>query len=102
MLLPIAKVQPSYFKDSFVLKALLDTLQLPPNAKLFTADAVSMYTNIKTKEALEAIGNFIVENHGEFPHLDPDAVREALHLVFENNIFALGDTYWRQISGTAM
>ena len=102
MLLPIAKAQPSYFKDSFVLKALLDVLQLPPNARLFTADAVSMYTNIKTKEALEAIGNFIVENHGEFPHLDPNAVREALHLVFENNIFAFGDTYWRQTSGTAM
>lgn len=102
MLLPIAKVQPSYFKDSFVLKSLLDNLILPPNARLFTADAVSMYTNIKTKEALSAIGDFIMENRDEFPHLDPDAVREALHLVFENNIFALGDTYWRQTSGTAM
>jgi hypothetical protein len=25
-----------------------------------------------------------------------------LHLVFENNIFKLGDMFWKQISGTAM
>ena len=99
----MAKIQPSYFKDSLVLKSLLDNLDLPPNARLFTADAVSMYINNKTKEALmTSIGDFIMENREEFSHLDPDAVREALHLVFENNIFALGDTYWRQISGIAM
>ena len=93
MLLPMAKIQPSYFKDLFVLKSLLDNLVLPLNATLFTADAVSMYTNIKTKEALAAICDSIIENQDEFSHLDPDAVREALHLVFENNIFALGNTY---------
>ena len=43
---PIAHAQPSYFKDSFTLKALLSDLTLPPNALLFTADAKSMYTNI--------------------------------------------------------
>ena len=26
----------------------------------------------------------------------------ALHLVFENNLFKLGDTFWQQTSGTAM
>ena len=90
MLMPIVKAQSSYFKDSFVLKDLLDNLHLPPNARLFTADAVSMYTNIKTKEALAEICNHIT------------AVRQALHLVFNNNIFALGDTYRRQNSSTAM
>ena len=102
MLLPIAKDQPSYFKDSFVLKALLDKLILPPNARLFTADATSMYTNIKTEAALQEIGTFITEHQAEYPHLDAEAVIAALHLVFKNNIFALGDTYWRQTSGTAM
>ena len=102
MLMPIAKAQPSYFKDSFVLKDMLDNLHLPPNARLFTSDAVSMYTNIKTKEALEEICNHITVNQRKYHHLNPEAVHQALHLVFNNNIFALGDTYWRQISGTAM
>eukprot|EP00956_Cyclotella_meneghiniana_P030459 scaffold76745_cov49-Cyclotella_meneghiniana.AAC.3 len=102
MLLPIAKDQPSYFKDSFVLKALLDKLVLPPNARLFTADAVSMYTNIKTSTALQEIGTFITKHQAKYPHLDAEAVIAALHLVFKNNIFALGDTYWMQTSGTEM
>ena len=58
-LLPIQAVQKSYFKDSFELKTILDTLEFPPNALLFTADASSMYTNIKTEPALSSIEEYI-------------------------------------------
>ena len=50
------KIQPSYFKSSFDLREEIDTLELPLNASLFTADAVSMYTNIPTDRALLFIG----------------------------------------------
>ena len=60
MLLPIARAQPSYFKDSFVLKDLLMALgTLPSNAILFTSNATSMYTNIKTDPALAAISAYL-------------------------------------------
>lgn len=103
-LIPLQRDQPSYFKDSFALKSLLDELELPPNALLFTSDAKSMYTNIRTEPALHHISEYIksVRHEPRFNHLCPEALIEALHIVFENNMFKFGDTYWHQISGTAM
>jgi hypothetical protein len=38
----VQQAQQSYFQDSFELKKLLDGLELPLNARLFTADATSI------------------------------------------------------------
>jgi hypothetical protein len=46
---------PSYLKDSASLLTELKTLNIPPNAKLFTADATGMYTNIDTVVRVSAI-----------------------------------------------
>ena len=100
-LLPIQSKQQSYFKDSFELKAILDTLEFGPNALPFTADAVSMYTNIETNPALESIGNYI-ENETNMADRKKEALIKGMNLVFRNNLFKFGDTYWHQISGTAM
>ena len=59
---PLAKIQKSYFQDSFTLKKELDLQKLPSNARLFIFDATSMYTNIKTGPALHRIGQFAPEN----------------------------------------
>ena len=99
-LLPLAIDQPSYFKDSFALKDLLLALHLPPNARIFTADAESMYTNIPTETALKAISSFIVDKLGD--KKSTQALISALQLVFRFNFLKFGDTYWQQISGTAM
>eukprot|EP00957_Ditylum_brightwellii_P002756 211555-Ditylum_brightwellii.AAC.1 len=44
----IAKSMPTYWEDSKQLKDNLIQLNVPPGAKIFTADATSMYTNLKT------------------------------------------------------
>ena len=80
----------------------MDYRSLPSNALLFTSDATSMYTNIKTTPALECISNYLREIKDQFHHLHCEALIEALHIVFRNNMIKLGDTYWRQISGTVV
>ena len=96
---PIAQRQQSYFQNSFALKTILDEMEVPNNTKLFSCDAVSMYTNIPTGPALEVVGNYLMQNCN--PKL-ATALIEALTIVMENNIIRFGDTYWRQIAGTAM
>ncbi len=100
---PIAHAQPSYFQDTYCLKQLLSSIEIPPNALLFTADAKSMYTNIRTKPALDHISNLLRSKEGRsFHHYDATALIEAIEIVFQNNILQFGDTYWRQTSGTGM
>jgi len=85
---------PSYIKSSIDYLARLRRLQeekpFPPTARFFICDAVSMYTNIPTGPALR-----------ELKHL-PAHVVDALALIMRHNIFQFSDTYWKQLSGTAM
>jgi hypothetical protein len=101
-----AKRQRSYFKSSFDLKTDLMAMELPPNATIFTADAVSMYTNIHTETALHAITTYLLQNKDMVLELlfdlQPLALMEALRLIMTNNIFWFGNTHWLQLSGTAM
>ena len=66
----------SYFKNTLELKKELLNLHLPRNARLFTADAVSMYTNIPTHTALNLIGKYLDQyqrkHNNDYPK---DAVR---------------------------
>ena len=51
----------SYFKNTLELKKQLLELHLPTNARLFTANAMSMYTNIPTHTALNLIGKYLAQ-----------------------------------------
>ena len=99
----VAKSTISYIKNSLELKEQLLKLNLPPNTRLFTTDAVSMYTNIPTHTALNLIGKHITQykrkSNGTYP---ADAIREALRLVMTMNIFTFGDLTLKQLNGTAM
>ncbi|KAL7544454.1 hypothetical protein ACHAWF_007836 [Thalassiosira exigua] len=93
---------PSYIRDSHDFLAKLKKLgRLPPNAKLFTADAKSMYTNIDTDHAINVISTWL--DSLELPDGFPlDAVKEAMKLVMRNNVFEWGDCFFLQLLGTAM
>ena len=85
------------------LKKQLLELRLPANAGLFTADAVSMYTNIPTHTALNLIGKYLtqyqLQKNKECPQ---DAVRAGLRLIMTMYIFTFGDLTLKQLNGTAM
>ena len=66
---------------------------LPPNARLFTVDATSMYTNIDTAHAIQVIGLWL--GGLQLPEGFPlEAVKDAMALVTKNNIFEWGDLYF--------
>jgi len=93
----------SYIKNSSDLISELRTLQLPPSAKLFTADASSMYTNIDTTSGIQAIRNLLETYHNYIPDTFPkDFFLTTLETVMNNNIFSFGNTFWQQLQGTAM
>ena len=98
----IAKQQESYFRNSFELRQQLCSTTYPTNAKLFTADAVSMYTNIPTNTAIMLIAKHIRKSVTEERPKQNDALIAALKLVMLNNIFCFGDMTFKQLNGTAM
>ena len=99
---PVARQQKSYFKSSYILKQELLAMNLPPNATLFTSNAVSMYTSIPTAQALREIAGYLRRNHRLFPDVPINALIDALTLVMKINIVQFGDTHWLQLSGAAM
>jgi hypothetical protein len=57
---------------------------------------------METELALRIIGEYLRTHASDFPSIDMDALIEAMTLIMKYNIFKFGDTWWRQISGTAM
>jgi hypothetical protein len=94
--------QKSYFKSSFDIKTELVTMDVPPGARLFIADAVSMYTNINTDRALQFIYQHIRENVSQFANVPAEALIEALEIIMTLHFFTFVDTTWIQDRGTAM
>ena len=95
---------PTYLKDSNdLLKDLAALPILPENARIFTADATAMYTNIDTATALEAF-NFLFDHYKkEIPENFPrEFFLQALEIVMNRNLFQFDDTFWLQLDGTAM
>lgn len=95
---------PGYLKDSRSLLQRLSRLgKLPATARIVTADAVSMYTNIDTAHGLETMKKWFDLHAHELPYKFPtQMVLDAIKLVMYNNVFQFDDTYWLQLTGTAM
>jgi hypothetical protein len=93
---------PSYIKDSKQLIHKIKQLTLPLNARLFTADATSMYTNIDTNIGIQALENIFNTNTSIPESFPKELFLKTLRIIMENNIFTFGDTYWIQNQGTAM
>jgi hypothetical protein len=100
----ICKHLPFALQSSAVLvQELLELGPLPLAARFFTCDASSMYTNIDTEHALEVIGNWLHESPiPKLEQVNVTALLMGLRLVMSFNVFCFGDSYWHQLTGTAM
>lgn len=74
---------PSYIKDSNEILNDMQKLEpLPPGARLFTADATAMYTNIDTKHGIQTIQKWLEKHKGELPPNYPSQlIVELLEIV---------------------
>ena len=77
-------------------------MEVPPNVRIFTANAVSMCANTPTRRALHVVGRYLRSNRRRFASVPINALMSALQLVMTNNVFTFGDTSWHQKTGTAM
>jgi hypothetical protein len=103
----VVKHMPYVAKSSATVIADISKQEWPPGSRLFTMDAVSMYTNIHLGHALPVILNFLKNTDKgraivKLEKLNIAAVAAALEFVMTNNVFTFGDTHWLQIAGTAM
>jgi hypothetical protein len=70
-------------------------MQIPPGALLFSADAVSMYTNIDTATGVSSMWDFLKANREHIPDSFPSNLfLQILEMVMDNNIFSFSNTYW--------
>ena len=95
---------PSRIHDFFHVKKQLEDLgELHPGTRLFTMDAVAMYTNIDTNHLIDVLGKFLELFKDELPDEYPTKlVIEAVSLVMRNNLFEFGDCIFKQLIGSAM
>ena len=99
-LLPLIQ---SYTKISADIIQDLKKLTILKNATLFSANAKSMYTNIDTNLGIETLKIFLQVNSDRIsPSFPTNLFLQITETVMKNNIFSFQDTYWQQLSGTAM
>ena len=101
---PFTTTIPSYIKNSSKLLDKLDRITfLPKNARLFTSDATSMYTNIDPDEGIDVLKKYLTLYKTEIKEsVNIEFICALTHLVMTTNVFQFGDTWWHQKIGTAM
>ncbi len=102
----VTELLPTHIRDSDHLQqSLLEAFPdgIPAGAQLFTVDAVGMYSNIDTPHGMAVVKEWLSHFKDQLPDDFPtEFLTEALELVMTTNIFQFGDTFWKQLRGTAM
>jgi len=93
----------SYLKNySILINKIKKMNTLPPHAKLFTTNVVSMYTNIDKKVGISAFKHWIQLYDHELPPNFPITLCLEMLKFIMSNIFQFDDTHWLQCKGIAM
>ena len=102
----VHSILPTYLKNADTLIDELSTKfpsKLPASARLFSIDAIGMYSNIDTDHGIAVARSFFRKFANRLPEDCPtEFVLDALELIMRNNIFQFGNTNWLQLIGCAM
>ena len=95
---------PTYIQRSEEVKKELEELgEIPPNSKLFTIDATSMYTNIDPVHGIQTLEDWFQTHRDKIPiDIPKDFLFELIKITLHNNYFQFGNTFWLQTLGIAM
>jgi hypothetical protein len=95
---------PVCLKDRWqLLHKLCDLTTLPSDATCYTANAVSMYTNINKSHGIAMIARWLELLHPDLPSgFSSIKILEGLDIIMCNNVFAFGSLYFKQCNCTAM
>jgi len=97
---PLSTTHPSYIKDTYHFIDIVKRLDIPQDAILFTIDIDSLYTNIETKEGLQAVKNTFQKRHDK---RRPDKeLLQLLEINLTKNDFEFNGEWFLQVKGTAM
>ncbi len=111
MLQQVLHLCPCYLKNGEELQNLLKQQgRVPKDTVIYSMDATSMYSNIDTDHGLDVLKRWLDLHKQEILDLPGGTwnsksftcVIQGMTLVMRNNLIRFGDTYWIQISGTAM
>lgn len=97
---PLAKLHPSYIKDTYDFVNKLKNIQVPAHTQLFSIDIDSLYTNIETPLGLTAI-NHIFKKHPD-PSRPDTHILQLLELTLTRNDFTFNNQHYLQLCGCAM
>jgi hypothetical protein len=76
---------------------------LPLGAKLFSVNAVRMYSNIDTNHSVNVTTRWLQQYHADLPPSMPvNFILSSITGIIRNSIFQFGDSYWRQKRGYSM
>jgi hypothetical protein len=87
---------PTHLRDSHhVLNELRELKELPPNAKLFAFDAISMYTNINTTHGVDTFSKWLMDFKDEIPPDFPKTLfLKVLEKIMSENVFQFNDLFF--------
>ena len=84
------------------LKQLRSVTNSATRCYLSTIDAVTMHTNMLKDEVMTNINKLLSTKFMRVGNFPIDEIMEVLTITLDNNVFAFGDAFWKQLKGMAM
>ena len=96
----LAKIQPSYLRDTKDFLNKLNKLKATTESIIVTADVTSLYTNIPHREGIRACKRFLTQRENK--STPTNILLHMIHLILSKNNFEFYGQNYLQINGTAM
>ncbi|XP_061915846.1 uncharacterized protein LOC133658165 [Entelurus aequoreus] len=99
-LTPLSVLHDSYLRDTYDFIDKIKSVNIPPDAILFTIDIDSLYTNIDIDEGIQAVKN-VFYKYRDVSRPEKE-ILQLLEINLRRNDFEFDGRFYLQIKGTAM